>query len=103
MNELQDILNRSRNNDPTFWFKNLGMYYNRDEWELFDLRMDPEEVNNLSKDPKHDMVLKELKQKLFEWQKVTNDPWICAPHAVLEDKGLYKDDPQCMSLDNQYL
>ena len=30
------------------------------------------------------------------------DPWICAPHAVLEDKGNFKYNPQCMPLYNKY-
>lgn len=46
-------------------------------------------------------VFKELKGRLEEWQKSTYDPWLCAPHAVFENKGNYKTNPQCLSLDNE--
>ncbi|KAK9729479.1 protein of unknown function (DUF4976) [Popillia japonica] len=98
---FQDILNRTRANQPLFWFKNLGMYYYRPEWELFDLKMDAIEVKNLADDPSYNTTLVELKMRLLEWQKLTKDPWICSPHAVYEDKGLYKDNPQCLGLDNE--
>lgn len=45
-------------------------------------------------------IFKDLKQRLEEWQEHTNDPWLCAPHAVFENKGIYKDNPQCLSVDN---
>lgn len=39
-----------------------------------------------------------LAARLAEWQTITNDPWRCAPHGVLQDKGEFKNDPQCMTL-----
>lgn len=36
--------------------------------------------------------------RLNEWLEITNDPWRCAPHAVLQDAGPFKNHPQCMTL-----
>ena len=46
-------------------------------------------------------MFKELKQSLKTWQHMTKDPWICAPHGVLEDKGIFKNNPRCMPLYNE--
>ncbi|KAJ8916108.1 hypothetical protein NQ315_004475 [Exocentrus adspersus] len=97
---FQDILNRTKNNQNTFWFKTLKEYYKRPEWELFDLKHDPEELNNIVKKNSSREIFEELKVKLLKWQNDTNDPWICSPHAVFENKGLFKLNPQCLDLDN---
>lgn len=44
---FQDILNRTRGKQPLPWYKTLQQYYRRPQWELFDLRTDPAETNNL--------------------------------------------------------
>lgn len=45
---LQDLLNRTRNNQTLRWYKNdLKSYYYRPEWELYDLKYDPEELKNI--------------------------------------------------------
>jgi N-sulfoglucosamine sulfohydrolase len=42
------MLNRSRAHEPLQWFKGtLKNYYYRPEWELFDLKLDPEEMYNV--------------------------------------------------------
>ncbi|XP_008551634.1 N-sulphoglucosamine sulphohydrolase [Microplitis demolitor] len=96
---FQDLLNRSRSNMPLRWTKNLKSYYNRPEWELYDLKYDPEELNNIINKPSSQTIFKELSQKLFEWQKKTNDPWICAPGGVLEPIDGDKNNLGCMSTD----
>ncbi|XP_005104298.1 N-sulphoglucosamine sulphohydrolase [Aplysia californica] len=78
-----EILNRTKAGIPTKWFKTLQQYYYRDEWELFDLTFDPEELHNLAYEPSHADVLSGMKKKLIEWQWQTNDPWVCMPHGVL--------------------
>ncbi|KAK9885134.1 hypothetical protein WA026_010645 [Henosepilachna vigintioctopunctata] len=97
---FQDMLNRHKSHENLRWFKTLSNYYYRKEWELFDLKHDPEELTNLAYDDNHKMVFKDLKARLFQWQNVTQDPWICAPHDVLENKGFYANNPQCLFLDN---
>ena len=42
--------------------------------ELYDLKNDPNEDTNLINDPTYEAVLIELRQKLLEWMKETNDP-----------------------------
>ncbi|XP_017774623.1 PREDICTED: N-sulphoglucosamine sulphohydrolase [Nicrophorus vespilloides] len=96
---FQDLLNNTRTNQPTYWYKTLKKYYRRPEWELFDLKKDPEELNNVAGKESFKEIYEDLKGRLHEWQKVTKDPWLCAPHAVYEDKGDYKNEPQCLSLD----
>lgn len=44
------------------------------EFELYDLRRDPYEFNNLSEDESHREILAELKRELATWQEDTNDP-----------------------------
>ncbi|XP_055699462.1 N-sulphoglucosamine sulphohydrolase [Phlebotomus papatasi] len=95
---FQDILNRTLTKTPLPWYKNLRKYYFRDEWELFDLKQDPGELRNLAGNKGMDKVKKELQERLQKWQQDTDDPWQCAPHAVLQDKGEFKDDPQCLTL-----
>lgn len=78
-----DILNNTMSNQPTHWFKTLKEYYYRDQWELFDLQNDPHELKNLANDPQHQSVLEDLKSKLTDWRKATDDPWLCWPQGVL--------------------
>ncbi|XP_014203621.1 N-sulphoglucosamine sulphohydrolase [Copidosoma floridanum] len=98
---FQDLLNRTRNNKPLNWYKtNLKNYYYRPEWELYDLKYDPEELTNIVERKDSKPVLKELKEKLRDWQKRTKDPWLCSPSAVLEPFEGNKNNLQCMNLDN---
>lgn len=95
---FQDILNRTLAKQPLPWYKTLQQYYRRPEWELFDLKMDPMERANLAGKPKLKEVQAKLTERLGRWQRATADPWQCAPDGVLEDKGEYADEPQCMTL-----
>ncbi|XP_050302215.1 N-sulphoglucosamine sulphohydrolase [Anthonomus grandis grandis] len=97
---FQDLLNKTKSSQETFWFKTLKQYYKRPEWELYDLKFDPSEVSNLAGKPSMKPTLEDLRKRLFDWQKETQDPWICAPHSVLEDKGAFREHPSCMGLDN---
>ena len=46
----------------------------RAEEELYDLKNDPNEVNNLVNNPTYENILFELRQKLVDWMKETSDP-----------------------------
>lgn len=98
---FQDILNRTEEKEPLHWSKTLRGYYYRDEWELYDLEGDRDELKNLAYNASYATIFEELKQTLLKWQRTTNDPWICAPHSVLEDSGAFKQDPQCLPLHNE--
>lgn len=97
---FKDLLSRTQNHRPLNWFKTLQTYYNRPEWELYDLKFDPTEVNNLATNSTYKILFEELQEKLYNWQNVTKDPWLCAPHGVLENKGNFKNASKCLPLDN---
>ncbi|CAH0398121.1 unnamed protein product [Chilo suppressalis] len=99
---FQDILNRTRNKQPLPWYKSLQQYYYRPQWELYDLRHDPAELNNLHGKPSLEAVEDQLRARLLEWQRLTRDPWRCAPSALLDDSDA-TEDPVCRSLDNGLL
>ncbi|KAK7478227.1 hypothetical protein BaRGS_00030485 [Batillaria attramentaria] len=81
---FQDILNKTRLGQSTGWFKTLDQYYYRDQWELYDIIQDPQELKNLASDPAHANVLQQLQAELLDWQTQTSDPWRCLPSAILE-------------------
>ncbi|XP_014234824.1 N-sulphoglucosamine sulphohydrolase [Trichogramma pretiosum] len=94
---FQDMLNRTRSQQPLVWYKNfLKNYYYRPEWELYDLKYNPEEQNNIALKKSMKSTFDELKNRLFEWQKKTKDPWICSPGGVLEPFNGDKNNLQCM-------
>ncbi|KFM78560.1 hypothetical protein X975_04725, partial [Stegodyphus mimosarum] len=51
--------------------------------------------------PFYKSVQIKLKSSLLNWQRETNDPWICSPSSILENKGKFKHYPQCMPLCNK--
>ncbi|KAL8605098.1 hypothetical protein ACOMHN_018899 [Nucella lapillus] len=77
------IVNNTRHNQPTGWFKSLAQYYFREQWELFDTDYDRFEMENDATDPAHSAVMESLRQELQAWQEATRDPWRCLPSAVL--------------------
>lgn len=81
---FQDLLNRTKSGGPTNWYRSLKHYAHRPEWELFDVKRDPEEVENLAYEPKHSKILQTLKNVLMGWQRNTSDPWLCSPNGILE-------------------
>ncbi|XP_067618059.1 N-sulphoglucosamine sulphohydrolase [Eurosta solidaginis] len=95
---FQQILNATINKQPFPWYKSLRDYYERPEWELYDIKADPLERNNLVGISKYQSVYEELSARLLRWQVKTGDPWRCAPHAVLEAQGVYRDSPVCLTL-----
>ena len=54
-------------------YKIIHFYYDVDEWELYDRKKDPTEVNNVIDDPAYAEVVKEMKQKLSEVRKKYKD------------------------------
>ncbi|MCG9793696.1 sulfatase family protein [Flavobacterium algicola] len=51
-------------------------YLHHPEFELFDLKNDPDETNNLATAKKYTSTLEAMKTSLKEFQKNTRDPWI---------------------------
>ena len=85
-----DLLNRTVKGEETHWYKKLDSYYYRDEWELFNLQLDPEELNNVARNVSYTDVLKTLQSRLLMWLDITHDPWYCAPGGLLEEGHVCK-------------
>lgn len=62
--------------DTRYGPRTVNAYIHRPEFELYNVENDPWESTNLATDPEHEQVLKELKQKLQEFQRRTSDPWL---------------------------
>ncbi|GBP30761.1 N-sulphoglucosamine sulphohydrolase [Eumeta japonica] len=92
---FQDILNRTKEGRPLYWYKTLRQYYYRPQWELYDLHSDPLEMHNLHGSPKLQTIETELRERLWRWQRDTRDPWLCAPAGVVVDGHGH-----CGALDN---
>lgn len=59
-----------------YGMRNLEDYINRPQFELYDLKKDPDELYNLAEDIDQEENLKQLKNKLKKFQEETNDPWV---------------------------
>ena len=62
--------------DAPYGKKTVGEYVNRPAFELYDIANDPDEVVNLAEDTRYKTVLQQYKDRLREYQKRMNDPWI---------------------------
>lgn len=62
--------------DAPYGAKTVGSYIQRPQFELYDLTHDPHEGKNLAEDPQYAENLARLQEKLKEFQRQTNDPWI---------------------------
>ncbi|KAJ5509743.1 hypothetical protein N7527_011886 [Penicillium freii] len=71
----EDIRNSS-DSEIMIGERKLKDYFFRAPEELYDLENDPNEVNNLVKDPEHAAVLEDLRAELETWQRRTEDPWL---------------------------
>jgi N-sulfoglucosamine sulfohydrolase len=62
--------------DAKYGQRTVHDYIHRPQFELYDLKADPDEIHNLAQSPEHKAVLAELIGKLKAFQKRTADPWI---------------------------
>jgi len=65
------------------------------EEQLYDLLFDPNETNDLSADPSSQDTLAELRERLLEWMRSTEDPLLDGP--VPEPPGAWSNDPRQVS------
>jgi N-sulfoglucosamine sulfohydrolase len=69
----QDVVDRGLTH---YGKRSVEAYLHRPEFELYDLDADPHEVDNLADNPDHADLLADLKSRLKDFQKRTDDPWI---------------------------
>tara|TARA_R110001592_G_scaffold163037_1_gene396736 strand:+ start:10600 stop:12177 length:1578 start_codon:yes stop_codon:yes gene_type:complete len=63
-------------------FKIIHFYYDVDEWELYDRKKDPKEINNVYNDPNYASVVKEMTQKLKDVRKKYKDSETLDNHYI---------------------
>lgn len=56
--------------------RTVDEYLHRPEFELYDIERDPNESNNLADDPAYAEILESHKEKIREFQRTTQDPWL---------------------------
>lgn len=71
-------------------FKLIHFYYNVDVWELYDLKNDPNEVNNLYGDRKYEATVKELKAEITRLQKKYDDAQTLTERRKMTDKYMLR-------------
>ncbi|MEL7121877.1 MAG: sulfatase, partial [Bacteroidota bacterium] len=67
-----DSWNEEESKDPRAAYI-IRKYYQRPDWEFYDLRVDQEEQQNLIDEPSYQEVIAELKTQLKQWMKDHND------------------------------
>lgn len=67
-------------------YKLIYFYYDIDCWELYDLRKDPDEMNNVYDDPEYAGVVEELKAELVRLQEKYGDSDELARSFLPEEK-----------------
>ena len=63
----------------TLWLNNGWKSQEVAEEYLFDLIFDPQERNNLARNPLHKNELESMRGRLDKWMKSTNDPLLQGP------------------------
>lgn len=61
----------------------------RDADELYDLKTDADQLNNVAAEKKYKKILEGLKKKLNDWQVETSDPRVSSSQNVLFDQYIY--------------
>ena len=78
------------------WSAQFEKFYGRRPmFELYDLRKDPDEMNNLAEDPAYAAVRKEMTDRLFTILRETGDP------RMVEDGKYFETPPMAGPLPNQ--
>ncbi|HZX09554.1 MAG TPA: sulfatase-like hydrolase/transferase [Acidobacteriota bacterium] len=66
-------------------YKLIHFYYDIDQWEMYDLKKDPKELNNIYHDPAYSEIAAELKSKLDSLQNKYEDSEALAQDFLKKD------------------
>lgn len=66
-------------------YKLIHFYYDTDQWEMYDLKKDPKELNNIYHDPAYSEIAAELKSKLDSLQNRYEDSEALAQEFLQQD------------------
>ena len=69
-------------------FYELG-FAKRPADELYDLKNDPDQVNNVASDPAHAGKIKKFRERVISWMKRTADPRAKDPQSLVFDEYKY--------------
>lgn len=70
-------------------YKLIHFYYDIDEWELYDLKKDPNEMHNVYNDPEYQSVKDSLKTQLYELQDRYADSDSLSEKILEHDKTMF--------------
>lgn len=65
-----------KSEDQMYGNRTVQQYINRPEFELYDIENDAYEAENLANKPEYSDTLQNLKNRLKQFQKQTNDAWV---------------------------
>lgn len=68
-------------------WKLIHFWEQPEEWELYDLESDPDEMRNLASDPRHSATLGQLRARMNELRKSTGDRDAPGPAPVAKECG----------------
>jgi len=86
------MANIDMSNSKQLWLDNNYQNKNLETEYLFDLYFDPIESCNLYNDPEYKEIKEELKNKLYQWMKQTEDPLLNGPIPLTENGFVEKRD-----------
>lgn len=74
---FQDLVARAAAGLPNLWYRNITEYLRtpRAPYELYDLELDPAELNNVAGDTAYGEILSQLQADIKAYQYATNDDW----------------------------
>lgn len=82
----------AHNDDPEIRPLYEDAFLKRPEYELFDLREDPWQMNNVAGDPEYRQIEEELKERLRNYLEETGDPRVTGGEIIWDDQPYYWED-----------
>ena len=84
----KEFLIRNRNNTTYAKWVNASLE-KRPAVELYNLKKDPDELNNVATNSENQKIIKKLKKRLDEWRRHTNDPLVGTTEDIFDTYPYY--------------